>query len=86
MKKKLTEIVKEAENNEKMSTTNIEGGLQVIDNVGDIKNSLEVRYEKGDTEILLTGTDDSGEVRIWFQKEDIDDLLASLKKAQIAMK
>jgi hypothetical protein len=73
---------------EKIKSHKIEGGLQVIDQIGDPNaDEIEVRYQQGDDQVLLTAKgEDQMAVRIWFQKDDVKDLRDSLDRVLRVLK
>lgn len=59
-------------------------GLEVpqqIIEVGEPDNLIEVRFEKGDTEVLFTCTEEGSAVRIWLSKGDVEELKKALEAA-----
>ena len=58
----------------------IEGGSQIY-TIGSPGESIEVRFEKGDNEILISSDDGSEQTRIWLDKKSAMDLYEALGKA-----
>jgi len=49
--------------------------LQQIYTIGEPKNNIVIRFEKGDTEVLIIGDDSDGaQTRVWLKKKDIEDM------------
>lgn len=71
MKQTLSEMVKQV---------NIEGGSQIY-TIGSPGESVEIRFEKGDDEILISADDGSEQTRIWFDRKNALDLVEALNKA-----
>ena len=76
---------------EKVSTHQIGSGqpgsaLQAIHTVGEPDNSIELRFEQGDTECLVTCDDGSMQTRLWLKADDLKDLLEAVQKAVQAIR
>ena len=54
---------------------------QQIYTIGSPGLSIEIRFGKGDDEILISADDGSEKTRVWLDKENAEDLLEALQKA-----
>ena len=75
-KRTLSEMVKQVE---------IEGGSQIY-TIGSPGESIEVRFEKGDSEILISADDGSEQTRVWLDRKNALDLHEALSKALESIK
>ena len=69
-----------------MTSHSVDSGLQQIYNIGDPDRSLELRFEKDDTECLVSISDGTQTVRVWLSKKEIEELDQVANKAKMAMK
>lgn len=64
-----------------MTRHSTEGGLQQIYNIGDPSNDLEIRFEQGDTELLLMATEEGSSVKLWLTKKELQELDEVVQRA-----
>lgn len=71
MKQSLSEMVQQV---------TIEGGSQIY-TIGSPGESIEIRFEKGDDELLISADDGSSQTRLWLDRKNALDLHEALNKA-----
>lgn len=65
---------------EMVQQVTIEGGSQIY-TIGSPGESMEIRFEKGDDELLISADDGSSQTRLWLDRKNALDLHEALNKA-----
>lgn len=65
---------------EMVQQVTIEGGSQIY-TIGSPGESIEIRFEKGDEELLISADDGSSQTRLWLDRKNALDLHEALNKA-----